>query len=238
MRVSRTNYKHQYYCICNNSEEAGINSCGDIAGIDSCRAGWIVATADEVCVLTQLSLARYACVGIDMPIGLVDGPPRECDREARKYLADARSSVFPAPPRAALTCADYRSALAAARTATGRGISKQTFNIMRKVAELDRMIDPTNEEFVVEVHPECTFRMLNGERSLPSKKSVDGQAVRRHLLAEYFDIPPNAPRGAAIDDLLDAYAALWSVTRYLRGEHRRFGDGSRDSRGIEMRIIC
>ena len=198
----------------------------------------MVATDDEVFVLTTLSLERFARVGIDMPIGLIDGPPRECDREARKYLADARSSVFPAPPRAALTCGDYRSAVAAARTATGRGISRQTFNIMPKVAELDRLLDPNNEEFVVEVHPECTFRMLNGERSLPSKKTSDGQAVRRHLLAEYFDIPPSAPRGAAIDDLLDAFAALWSVNRYQRNEHRVFGDGSRDSRGIEMRIIC
>jgi hypothetical protein len=41
-----------------------------------------------------------------------------------------------------------------------------------------------------------------------------------------------------VDDVLDAYAVLWSVERFLRNEHRVFGDGSRDSRGIEMRIVC
>ncbi len=215
-----------------------IDTYSDIAGIDACKAGWMIATVDEVFVVPQLSVQRFHRVGIDMPIGLIDGPPRECDRAARKYLASARSSVFPAPPRAALACTDYRSALAAARAATGRGISKQTFNIMPKVAELDRLIDPQNEDLVVEVHPECTFKMLNGERSLPPKKTVDGQALRRRLLAEHFDIPRGAPPGAAIDDLLDAFAALWSVTRYQRNEHRVFGDGSRDPRGIEMRIVC
>ncbi len=109
---------------------------------------------------------------------------------------------------------------------------------MPKVVELDRLIDPQNHEFVVEVHPECTFRMLNDDRSVPSKKTADGRAVRRRLLADHFDIPISAPPGAAIDDMLDAYAALWSVSRYQRNEHRVFGDGSRDPRGIEMRIVC
>ena len=198
----------------------------------------MVATLDGVFVLPRLSLQGLVRVGIDMPIGLIDGPQRECDRQAREYLTTARSSVFPSPPRAALTCADYQSALAAARAATGRGISRQTFNIMAKVAELDRLIDPQQQGRVVEVHPECTFRMLNGERSLPSKKTIEGRSVRRHLLADHFDIPLRPPRGAAMDDMLDAYAVLWSVGRYQRNEHRVFGDGSRDTRGIEMRIVC
>jgi predicted RNase H-like nuclease len=128
--------------------------------------------------------------------------------------------------------------LVEARSATGRGISKQTFNIMRKVAELDRLIGPEHEDLVIEVHPECSFKMLNGDRSLPSKKTVDGQMIRRRLLSDHFQIPAESPRGAAIDDLLDAYAVLWSVIRFRRNEHRVFGDGSRDPRGIEMRIVC
>jgi predicted RNase H-like nuclease len=209
-----------------------------MAGIDGCKAGWIIATPDAVFVAPSLELQHFACVGIDMPIGLVDGPPRACDKDARKYLAEAGSSVFPAPPRAALTCTDYPSALATARSATGRGISKQTFNIMRKVAELDRLIGPQHEDAVIEVHPECTFKMLNDERCLPSKKSFEGRAIRRRLLTKHFHIPAESPPGAAIDDLLDAYAVLWSVSRFQRNEHRVFGDGSRDGRGIEMRIVC
>ncbi len=210
----------------------------DIAGIDGCKAGWIVATFRDVFVIPRFNCEQFIRVGIDIPIGLSDGPPRACDREARRYLGSARSSVFPAPPRAALTCTDYRSALDTSRAATGRGISKQTFNIMPKVAEVDGLIDPARPDRVVEVHPECTFKMLNDERSLPSKKTAEGQLLRRRLLAEHFDIPTGAPAGASLDDLLDAYAVLLSIIRFTHRTHRTFGDGERDSRGIEMRIVC
>ena len=210
----------------------------NIAGIDGCKSGWVIATFTDVFVLPKLRLELFDLVGIDMPIGLTDGAPRACDVAARKYLGRARSSVFPAPPRAALGCTNYRDALAAARTATGRGISKQTFNIMAKVAELDRLIDETNQSSVVEVHPECAFKLLNGGEPLPSKKTAPGQVIRRQLLAGHFELPAAAPPGAATDDMLDAYAVLWSVRRFQLGEHTQFGDGQRDARGIEMRIVC
>ena len=215
-----------------------MNDAADMAGVDGCAAGWIVVTSNDVVVLPSLRVDQFGLVGVDMPIGLLDGPPRACDVAARKYLGPARSSVFPAPPRAALACADYPSALAVARAATGRGISKQTFNIMQKVAELDDLIDSGTRCSLIEVHPECTFKMLNDDRNLPSKKTNDGRVMRRRLLAEHFDIPLHAPKGASIDDLLDAYAVLWSAQRFRRGEHRVFGDGQRDARDIEMRIVC
>ena len=207
-------------------------------GIDGCAAGWIIAAIDRVIVVPKLHLDEFELIGIDMPIGLVDGPPRACDIASRRFLGRAGSSVFPSPPRAALPHTDYRAALAAARSATGRGISKQTFNIMSKIAELDSLIDPTNQHAIVEVHPECAFKTLNEGEALPSKKTTAGQDLRHRLLAEHFDVPATAPRGAAIDDLLDAYAVLWSTQRYRRGVHRQFGDGQRDERGIEMRIVC
>jgi predicted RNase H-like nuclease len=210
----------------------------DIAGIDGCKAGWIIATTNRVVVVPMLELEAFLQIGIDMPIGLSDGPPRACDIEARKYLRRAGSSVFPAPPRAALECSTYESALAVARSTTGRGISVQTYNIMRKVLEVDRLIDPTTPDAVVEVHPECAFKMMNGDDSLPSKKTLDGKVVRRRLLAEHFDLPTAAPRGAGLDDMLDAYAVLWSMRRFRLGRHHEFGDGTRDARRIEMRIIC
>jgi predicted RNase H-like nuclease len=214
---------------------------GDIkhaVGIDGCAKGWIIAAIDRVVVVPTLVLDDFEIVGIDMPIGLVDGPPRACDIAARKFLGRRGSSVFPAPPRAALTHTDYRDALAAARSATGRGISKQTFNLIPKVAELDALIDATNQHMIVEVHPECAFKRLNEGEGLPSKKSAAGQDLRRRLLADQFDVPAKAPRGATTDDLLDAYAVLWSAQRYQRGAHRQFGDGQVDARGIEMRIVC
>jgi predicted RNase H-like nuclease len=215
-----------------------MDESNDIAGIDGCKAGWIVATGRGVFVVPRLQLDRFDLVGIDIPIGLLDGPRRACDGAARKYLESAGSSVFPAPPRAALACTTYVDALAVSRAVTSRGISKQTFNIMPKVAELDRLIDETNQHTVIEVHPECAFKALNGDKKLLSKKSLEGRRARRRLLDDHFAVPPTAPAGAAIDDMLDAYAVLWSVRRYQRGEHRTFGDGQRDARGIEMRIVC
>jgi predicted RNase H-like nuclease len=208
------------------------------AGVDGCAAGWIIATVDRVVVIPELRLDEFELISVDMPIGLVDGPPRACDIAARKFLGRAGSSVFPAPPRAALAYSDYRAALTAARSATGRGISKQTFNLMPKIAQLDRLIDPTNQHKVVEVHPECSFKMLNEGEGLASKKTAAGQDLRRRLLADQFDVPAKPPRGAAVDDLLDAYAVLWSAQRYRRGAHQTFGDGQCDGRGIEMRIVC
>jgi predicted RNase H-like nuclease len=147
-------------------------------------------------------------MGVDMPIGLGDAAPRVCDIEARKFLGRSRSSVFPAPPRAILGCEDYRTALDIARSTTGRGISKQSFNITAKVAELDRLVQSRTACEIVEVHPECSFLTLN------------------------------SPRGAASDDVLDAYAVLWSTMRFRSGEHREFGDGRLDNCGIPMRIVC
>ena len=186
----------------------------NVVGIDGCRGGWVVASADGVRVHRELTLLGFDLVGIDMPIGLIDGPPR-----------------------AALRCSDYGTALGVARDATGRGISKQTFNIMPKIAELDSLIDESTRLRVIEVHPECAFRALAGE-ALPSKKTASGQALRRRLLADHFDLPSRVPPGAALDDMLDAYAVLWSTNRFLRGEHIVFGDGQRDARGLEMRIVC
>lgn len=209
-----------------------------VVGIDGCRSGWLVASVAGVVVVPRLRLEPFTCVGIDIPIGLSDGARRQCDIDARRFLGSARSSVFPAPPRAALQCTTYEAALDTARAATDRGISRQTFNIMAKVAEVDRLVGPEHHDVVVEVHPECAFRLLSDGATLPSKKTAEGRMIRRRLLSAHFDVPVLAPRGAAIDDLLDAYAVLWSAIRFVRGEHVVFGDGSRDERGLEMRIVC
>jgi predicted RNase H-like nuclease len=215
-----------------------MNDVGKVAGIDGCRAGWIVATTEGVEVMASLRLTGFSAIGIDMPIGLSDDARRTCDVEARAALQPRGSCVFPAPPRACLSSLDYRSALHTARQATGRGISVQTFNLIAKIGEVDRLIDATRPDRIIEVHPECAFMMLNHGSPLPSKKTARGCELRRRLLDDLFDVPVDPPRGSAVDDMLDAYAALWSTMRFQHGRHRTFGDGRRDARGIEMRIIC
>ena len=171
--------------------------------------GWIIATlTDVVVVLPNCISNRFELVGIDMPIGLIDGPRRACDIAARKFLGRAGSSVFPAPPRAALAYADYRDALAAARTATGRGISKQTFNIMR---ESRRARSPHQRDESAADHRSAS-RMLRSRCSTCRRASSVqenrrmARYIRRRLLADHFDVPRPRHAGAAIDDMLDAYA--------------------------------
>jgi predicted RNase H-like nuclease len=109
-------------------------------GIDVRRAGWLAASATEVIVTTTLGLDSDDAVDIDMPVGLSDGGLRARDIEARRFLGQRGSSMFPAPPRSCLTCTNYESALATARSTTDRGIFLQTFNISAKIAVLDRLI--------------------------------------------------------------------------------------------------
>src|SRR5207248_11510271 len=74
---------------------------GGLAGVDGCRAGWVVAADSGAFVaasFAEILAERFDLVLIDIPIGLPDGP-RACDLGARVLLGPRRSSVFPAPSR-------------------------------------------------------------------------------------------------------------------------------------------
>ncbi len=65
-------------------------------------------------------------IAIDIPIGLPETGPRECDVLARRLLGRARaSSVFPAPIRAVLGAKDYQQACAIRHKIEGKKMSKQ-----------------------------------------------------------------------------------------------------------------
>jgi predicted RNase H-like nuclease len=101
-----------------------------VAGVDGCRAGWTALkvelpsriTSVEVIDLPALLRKRppeLALLGIDIPIGLLDGP-RACDKAARKPLGPRRSSVFPARCRASLRANSHEEASAVNRKKTGK----------------------------------------------------------------------------------------------------------------------
>ena len=211
------------------------------AGVDGCRAGWVVTSRDGVRVESSLAtvLAHFDVVGIDMPIGLPIDQPRHSDLEARRYLSPRGSTVFATPPRACIDATDYGNACALARLATGKAISLQAWNITPKIREVDALVAPDLEDRVAEVHPECSFMAMNGERPLASKHTEDGREHRAQLTRHWFGLVPQAPRGARVDDVLDAYAVLWSTERFARGEHRTMPSSleQRDRRGLIMRIV-
>ena len=213
------------------------------AGVDGCGAGWVVATRTGVGVITEIAdviSAGYTAVGIDMPIGLPLDEPRAADLAARRFLSPRGSTVFPTPPRPCLNATDYLDASRISAALTGKKLTKQTWNIVAKMRAVDDAISPVDEGRVVEVHPECAFALMNGGRPLSTKHDAAGLAARAALIeAEFGPVAMRLP-GAARDDILDAYAALWSAERFARGEHRQFpGDHEqRDARGLLMRIVA
>ena len=126
-------------------------------------------------------------------------------------------------------------------------LSHQAVGLFARIAEADALLAerPARQAWVVEVHPELSFLALAGaSRALPPKRRTDGLRVRRELLAA---VAPDgelrlgawaAPRrDAALDDLLDAYAALWSARRHAAGGADVLGDGERDERGLLMQMV-
>ena len=173
-----------------------------------------------------------------MPIGLPDEWWRAADAEARRFLGGGRAStVFPTPPRPLLHETDHGAANALSRRLFGRGLPRQSFHLLPRLRELDDLARTQGEDRLLEVHPECSFRALAGT-ALPSKHTLEGRLARQRLLGPLFgDLIDARPRGAQVDDVLDAFAVLWSVERFLRAEHIAHGDGARDRYGLPMRIV-
>ena len=136
-----------------------------VLGVDGCRSGWLVCRYEVPTqrlsfdvqatfqgMLAAASDARH--IAIDIPIGLTeDGRARRCDIDARRLLGKPRSSsVFPAPARRLLNASSYREACQISRGLRGRAISQQAFGILRKVAEVDRVMRPELQKRIFEVH--------------------------------------------------------------------------------------
>lgn len=204
-----------------------------VAVVSPERVRWSVQP-DAAAVLA--ATRDCAAVGVDIPLGLPEGRAgRVCDRSAAARLGRARSSVFPAPPRAVLGAADYAAACACARVVTGRAISLQTFHITAKIAEWDALTLP---DAVVEVHPELALRALSPATDFAPKRSARGAGQRIAALARWVDPAvalADLPTGTRLDDVLDALAAAWSARRWSRGEAELLG-GEQDARGRPMRI--
>lgn len=224
-----------------------------VTGVDGCRGGWLAVLWDMGSGRTALALVRRwsdlplaggAMTAVDMPIGLSDRGPRSCDIAARRLLPPGRkSSVFPAPGRAMLACADWDQANALGKELDGRGLSRQAWNITAKIKDLDQALDAADQECIREAHPELVFARLNAWRPVPPKRSAAGRALRVGLLAaaELADVEAlfdRVPRGQAqADDVLDAAACALAARDILAGTATRLPDQPpRDARGLRMEI--
>lgn len=218
--------------------EAG-QPTGWIAAVDGCKAGWLrlvqnlrtgEITSDVSTDAVELFERRPKPVvlAIDIPIGLTDAGPRICDRLARALLGRPRgSSVFPAPIRPALDATKREEASRIHQAADGRRVGAQAWSLYRKIREVDAALRarPDLTSKVREVHPEVSFRAWNDDQPMELKKSTrEGRRERRRLVdrdfgSDAFDKVRAGFRVADVahDDILDAFAALWTASRIHRG---------------------
>ena len=188
-----------------------------VAGVDGCRAGWIVlhdgcATVHPDFAAVLAALPYDAVVAVDIPIGLIDehvAGGREVDRAARVELGPKRSSVFSAPPRYALAARTLPDA-----RRRGARLTLQTLNLLPRIEDVDGVMTPELQSRVFEVHPELSFAAMAGGSPVLTPK-----------------------RTAAGDDLLDACALAWSARRVADGTASSLPHPpSLDARGLSMEL--
>jgi pyridoxine kinase len=236
-----------------------------LVGVDGCKAGWIAVilkpgeTRPQVQIHERFSnlvdeAGPSATIAVDMPIGLPDriqGSGRGPEQAIRPFLGARQSSVFSIPARAAVEAKTYGDAclLAMQCSDPAKKVSKQAFYLFGKIREIDRLLQLNSglRDRVIECHPEFAFCRLNNMTPMATPKKIrgavnpDGIAERVDLLARHgidrgiFAAGP--PRGAAMDDLVDASVNLVMAGRHAQGLTSPFpAEPVRDRHGILIAI--
>jgi len=230
-----------------------------ISGADGCRDGWVVVSknldtgevlwcyAEDAHKLIYIEPAPVILT-LDIPIGLTDAGPRQCDLMSRSMLGQGRgSSVFPAPIRPVLSAKTYEQACRVRSEIERKKMSKQAYGIMPKIRDIDEVMsqDLDLQNRVYEIHPEMSFYHLAGSIPLNhNKKSREGHEQRVRLLEAFFGcsieqaLADRSRLHCSKDDIIDAFAALWTAERILNGKavviplHPQM-----DEKGLFMRIV-
>lgn len=219
---------------------ARLSTAGTVASSDAVDVRVIPSLGVLVPALESGCLAAAA---VDIPIGLPETGPRDCDRLARRMLGPRRSSVFPAPARAVLQATSYAQACALSREICGKGLSKQLYNIVDKIRDADDVVSPRLQPKLFEACPELSFALMHGGEPMPhTKRTQEGRAERLAALRVGLgtDVTPlvdRPPAGAARDDVLDALALAWTARRAAAGDGLRLG-GDTDGRGLRMEVLA
>jgi predicted RNase H-like nuclease len=190
-------------------------------GLDGFRKGWVavVLDGDERAITFHPDIADALCspfdrACIDIPIGMTEDGDRACDVLARGSMRPHASRVFSGARR--WLWQEFDDPDEANAEALRRGqkrVSRELWHLGRKIMEVDAFLRAHPLLDVREVHPELVFLRLNGNKPLPSKKSEEGDALRRRLLKRqgfrgidrWLD-NDRIGTGAKRDDVLDACA--------------------------------
>jgi predicted RNase H-like nuclease len=203
---------------------------------------------------------RPKLIAVDIPIGLPKFSPwqgRLAEQEVRSRVARRRSSVFRIPSRRAVYAGvnfkdipndnkRYRQACTVARRTSvdKKAFAKQGFYLFPKIVEVDKLLRRRKilKRRVYETHPELAFWRLNDQRPAAHPKSGQpGIRLRKRLLIA-AGLPSDIvraspPRGAKIDDLLDAMACALIARRIHAKKAKPFPTQvPHDSHGLPMAI--
>ncbi len=208
----------------------------DLIGVDGTSSGWIASIGSSknkrLCIIKfsedlgkLLSDYPNSVVVVDMPIELNKfNYLRECDILAKKYLGkEFQSSIFIPPLKRVLKCTTYKEANDLSKKIAGKGLSKQSWHLKRKISEVQKLSKLPNK--IYEGHPECSFKMLKNESLQAKKKSVLGIFERLDLLkkAGLDPLSINLKLGnnymIKIDDILDSMVLFITALRIVEGNY-------------------
>lgn len=203
------------------------------AGIDGCKAGWILISFDEGeekyemlrdREALKVAFEKYDRIFIDIPIGLEDEKyTRDCDELLRKKLGgEYASSVFSPPIRPALAAPTYVEANMISYEYNEKKLTLQAWNITPKIQMADELLrsDESLKDKVLESHPELLFQKLNGGMIYQKKNLKKGIKHRLELIKarepaadDFFrDVKEEFRRNEVEeDDIVDAMVLAYSA---------------------------
>ena len=204
-----------------------------VLGVDGAPGGWFVAEYhlrtrevtvhfhDALAMLVERLRIDVAVLAIDMPIGLSRTGQRPVDALARARLGPRRSTFFPTPIRSVLDHQDYPSANAHSKATTQKGLSKQAWNLVPKIREVDNLWQHDLRDRLVETHPEVCFAEMAGSPVMTKKATAEGQHERIDLLTAAFERPfddvlATVPKKWLVD-AIDALSLVWTANRVADG---------------------
>ncbi|AAM05357.1 TPA: DUF429 domain-containing protein [Methanosarcina acetivorans] len=239
-------------------------------GVDGCRAGWFVVFFgggnESDCSWKVEIFPEFSClvdflknnyeqvdplILIDIPIGLKTGGSGErlSDLGARSILKARKSSIFPVPCREAIYAKTYKEACEVNERLTGKRISKQAWNIVPKIRDVDGFL-VENENFrekVREVGPEICFQAFAGFPMKYPKKKDEGFLERKEVLDNVcpfaeeiveYALSKYRRKDLSKDDILDALAAaLTAQMGGICGFTYVPNEPEIDSKGLKIQMV-
>jgi len=227
-----------------------------IAGIDGSKGGWVCVSGyennfkelkfEKLKEFNDIKSKDFDLVLVDIPIGLdinLKKGGRIVDKLARKELLTNKSSIFNAPSRLVLEATNYEEANKINKN-KGMGLSKQSWNLVKKIKEVDDFIRNSNKTIIFESHPEIIFQVMKRDKVSAKKKNDEGIIERRNLLEKNGFNKVFLERNLSAkdsfykkDDFIDACSLFWSANRAIaKTEVKIPNDIVLDSEGIIMQI--